>query len=118
MTTSRPQHSASTALHVDGAGKTFVIFPNRPKLRIGRAGDNDITIDDDVVSRRHAEIAMRGRNFLLIDRSTNGTFVDIDGAGSFRVIRDELSLTANGSILVGSRDVPPIRFRLVEEGQA
>jgi len=99
-----------TTLHVTGAGKTFVVHPNRPKLRIGRAGDNDIPIDADVVSRYHAEIAMRGRNFLLIDRSTNGTHVDLDGNGSFRIIRDELTLTGAGTILVGSKEVAPVRF--------
>jgi len=105
-----PQNSPAT-LHVAGTGKTFILFPNRPKLRIGRAADNDITIDDDVVSRYHAEIAMRGRNFLVIDRSTNGTYVDIEGSGSFRIIRDELTLSGAGNIFVGSKEVTPIRFR-------
>jgi adenylate cyclase len=110
-----PQRGNPTTLHVTGAGKSFVVHPNRPKLRIGRESDSDITIDADVVSRHHAEIAMRGRNFLLIDRSTNGTYVDIDGSGSFRIIRDELTLAASGCILVGSRDVLPIRFQVGEK---
>lgn len=110
MAVPSPAQGIPTTLHVTGAGKTFVVHPNHPILRIGRASDNDIAIDADVVSRHHAEIAMRGRNFLLIDRSTNGTYLDIDGGGSFRVIRDELTLTGAGTILVGSKEVAPIRF--------
>ncbi len=115
MAVPAPQEGSPTILRVAAAGKNLVVHSNRPKLRIGRASDNDIVIDADVVSRHHAEITMRGRNFLLIDRSTNGTYVDIDGSGSFRVIRDEITLTGDGTILVGSREVPSIRFTTPEK---
>ncbi|PNU18565.1 hypothetical protein C2E25_17020 [Geothermobacter hydrogeniphilus] len=55
------------------AGKTF---PVTGKKIIGREGC-DITIDDQMISRRHAEIALSGGVLTLVDLgSANGTFVN------------------------------------------
>lgn len=44
---------------------------------IGRDRDNDIVLDSDSVSRRHAKIEHRDGNFFVVDLdSTNGTFVN------------------------------------------
>ena len=52
--------------------------------RIGQAGDNEIVIPQDTVSRRHAEIEVTGGEAMLRDLdSTNGTFVNdvaVEGA--------------------------------------
>lgn len=52
--------------------------------RIGQAGDNEIVIPQDTVSRRHAEIEVTGSGAMLRDlESTNGTFVNdvaVEGA--------------------------------------
>src|SRR5687768_16140227 len=46
-------------------------------VNIGRDGDNDIVLDADSVSRRHAKIERRGGDAFLVDLdSTNGTFVN------------------------------------------
>jgi hypothetical protein len=48
-----------------------------PVIRIGRAFDSDIELDDHTVSRRHAMIVRRaGALRLLDDRSANGTFLN------------------------------------------
>ena len=39
-------------------------------------------------SRRHAEIELRGDKFMLIDRSSNGTFVQIEGEREFLLSRE------------------------------
>ena len=62
-------------------------------LRIGRADDNDVVIDDLQVSRRHAELRdLGGGRFQLTDTgSSNGTFVNgqrITTAGGHRGRRD------------------------------
>lgn len=51
---------------------------------IGRSADSDIVIDDDSVSRRHAQIGMdRHGELSIIDLgSSNGTFVDKKQVGS------------------------------------
>ena len=47
------------------------------KLRIGRAPECELPLDEDGVSRVHCEIRPAGEGLALIDaRSTNGTFVN------------------------------------------
>lgn len=55
----------------------------RSLWRIGRSRDNELTLHDSSVSRRHAEIQRTGDGkFVLIDRdSTNGVFVNNEKIG-------------------------------------
>ena len=47
------------------------------RLRIGRAGDNDMVVPDLSVSRYHAELRRTGRGFEIVDcDSHNGTFLN------------------------------------------
>jgi two-component system cell cycle response regulator len=49
----------------------------RPKIRIGRAPDNEIVLEDVNVSRRHARLERRGERLFLIDEgSTNRTLLN------------------------------------------
>ena len=45
---------------------------------IGRAASNQLVLADDsrVISSRHAEIKLQGSELLLVDQSTNGTFLN------------------------------------------
>ncbi len=45
-------------------------------LRIGRDRRNDIILPHTTVSRHHANLLRQGPKYLLMDRSSNGTFVD------------------------------------------
>ncbi len=66
----------------DGAGIKLVIA--KPRITIGRDTDNDISIDDDLVSKRHAVLEVvaspdgEGRvDYYLQDQdSTNHTYVN------------------------------------------
>jgi adenylate cyclase len=55
-----------------------VIFPLRHSVvNIGRAGDNDIVLQDASVSGHHARIEQRGPQVFLVDmNSSNGTLVN------------------------------------------
>jgi diguanylate cyclase (GGDEF)-like protein len=56
-------------------GKRFVMQGD--VTSIGRDRDNDIVLDSDSVSRRHAKIEQREGYFYVVDQeSTNGTFVN------------------------------------------
>jgi pSer/pThr/pTyr-binding forkhead associated (FHA) protein len=47
------------------------------RLRIGRQPDNDMVLDDPLISRRHAEVRRTSTGWQLIDlSSSNGTFVN------------------------------------------
>jgi class 3 adenylate cyclase len=102
---------AAAALEITFGSTVLALGPERPKLTIGRGPENDITIPEEVVSRRHAEVVLRGDKFFLVDRSTNGTYVLIDGGDTFRVTREELTLAGSGRIVPGRQTVTPVRYR-------
>ncbi len=68
---------------------------------MGRANDCDLIIDADMASRHHAEIVYRKGKFVLIDQSTNGTFVKHQGGKEVYVQSEEVPLTGSGFISLG-----------------
>jgi hypothetical protein len=108
----RTQRGGLTTIELSYGPQGFVLGADRPKLTIGRDADNDIAIAHDVVSRHHAQVVLRGDRFLLVDRSTNGTYVITDRGDSIRVSRDELVLLGSGRILPGRKTLQPIRYRV------
>jgi adenylate cyclase len=105
--------AAATVLEITHGERVFVIGPERPRLTIGREARHDIQLDHHAVSRLHAEIVVRGDKFVLIDRSTNGTYVYVADAPVLRVMREELALPARGHITAGVEGGRSIAFRLV-----
>ncbi|WP_232232282.1 MULTISPECIES: adenylate/guanylate cyclase domain-containing protein [unclassified Cupriavidus] len=67
-------------------------------LTIGRDSTMSIVILDRQVSRFQATVEPRGGRFVLIDRSSNGTHVRIDGEDSLMLRRDEITLRGHGWI--------------------
>jgi hypothetical protein len=52
-------------------------FIEHARLTIGRAGSNDIRLDDPSVSKLHAQVEIVGNDHILLDLgSANGTFVN------------------------------------------
>ena len=68
---------------------------------MGRLRDNDVAIDEPVVSRRHAEIVGNDAGFYLRDLgSTNGTFVNKNNIGT-----EEFLLGDGDEVNLGNGDV-------------
>jgi pSer/pThr/pTyr-binding forkhead associated (FHA) protein len=68
---------------------------------MGRADDNDVVVKGNLISRVHAKIEMRRGKFMIIDQSTNGTFLqDTQGRDTF-VRRDSAELRGEGTIGLG-----------------
>lgn len=66
---------ARLAIKIDGQDRTFAL--GSAGLRVGRSPDNDIVLNNAIVSRRHARIEQRGRETWLIDNdSRNGVLVN------------------------------------------
>jgi class 3 adenylate cyclase len=64
-------------LHVTTGGATTIVDLHANWVRIGRAVENDITIDDHGVSRLHARVEHESGLWRLVDLgSTNGTCVN------------------------------------------
>ncbi len=75
--------SASSGVATAGTGGRLVCLTDgreyvvsRGSLLIGREAGCDVVVSSKNVSRRHAEIVATPRGYLIIDSSTNGTFVN------------------------------------------
>jgi class 3 adenylate cyclase len=82
-------------------GKEVVAGPERDQIRLGRESSSDIVIADRKASREHARIERRRDKFVLIDVSSNGTFVTFHGEPEMVVRREEVLLHGRGSISFG-----------------
>lgn len=106
------RRGTTAVLEVTRGEQRFAVAAAAPRLTLGRAADNDLVVAEQAVSRYQAEIALRGDKFVLVDRSTNGTYVHVDGGPTFRVSRDEVTLSGSGTIVPGLELDPPIRYRI------
>ena len=68
---------------------------------MGRADENDVVIKGNLISRVHARIDIRKNRFVLVDESTNGTFIQRDDGEEVYVRRDSAELTGSGVIGMG-----------------
>jgi class 3 adenylate cyclase len=96
------QRTGRWVLKLSYGGETFDAQPEAD-VRIGRDKSNDVVIDSPRASRVHARIYARDRNFVIVDQSSNGTFVMIDGNDSEVVLRrEEAVLGERGWIGLGN----------------
>lgn len=101
------------ALRLYVGERCVVLDAERRRVRFGRDAGAEIVLHDPLASRRHAEIELRGEKFVLIDRSSNGTYVTFEEGKEFVLSREEVVLRGRGMIAFGqsqltSRDA--IRF--------
>jgi len=83
-------------------GKTLVLSDNGTRsVTLGRADENDVTIKGNLISRVHARIELDKSRFVIVDESTNGTFVQRDDGEEVYVRRDSTKLTGSGLIGLG-----------------
>ena len=81
--------------------KTVEVSDQRKSINLGRADDNDLVVKGNLISRIHAKIEMRRGKFVLVDQSTNGTFIrNLQGQETF-VRRDTTELDSEGTIGLG-----------------
>ncbi len=90
----------------------------RKSVVLGRAEDNDLVIKGNLISRIHAKVEMRRGKFVLVDQSTNGTFVqNLQGEETF-IRRDSAEIRGEGTIGLGRVESPgaslAIHFMIVE----
>jgi len=86
-----PGTAENAKLVVSGRRNKALVVLDGKRLRIGRASDNDLVIEDDTVSRYHAEITCQHLQYYVTDTSRNGTFVN-----EARLSRGEVRCLADG----------------------
>jgi class 3 adenylate cyclase len=97
-----PERAGTWVLKLSYGGETFEVSAEAG-ARIGRDKSNDVVIASPRASRVHARIYARARNFVIVDQSSNGTFVLIDGNDTEVMLRrEEAVLGERGWIGVGN----------------
>lgn len=101
---SKPPKAPRATLQVDGR-----VFPIEGKISIGRKPENQIVIDEPLVSGKHAVIELDGIAYVITDHnSTNGTFINDAPITGRKMLQ-------NGDIIqIGNTD---LHFTIQFEGQ-
>jgi len=76
---------------------------SRPFLTLGRQKHNDLIFKGERVSRSHARIEHRKGRFVIIDKSSNGTYIIIEGKKKVHLKREEAQLVGKGVIFLGKK---------------
>ena len=104
-----------SSLRLEFQGTVLELPPERNRLTLGRDAGNDVVVEDAAVSHEHAEIARRRGLLYLIDRSTNGTFLQQEGGFERYVRHAEHPLEGQRRLLLGHVHAPPIAFRVTQQ---
>jgi len=107
--------SPEAILTLDLHDQHISVSNEQPVVTLGRDAGNRIVINDPKVSRLHARIEMRRDKFILVDQSTNGTYIQIKNSDIIMLHRDEVTLQDEGLISLGQEIIPnsplTIQFR-------
>jgi class 3 adenylate cyclase len=81
---------------------------------LGRENTCQIVVRNDFASRQHVRIEFRLGKFIIIDQSTNGTFIRYKSGDMANITRNEMILEGSGSISLGQsfseQAVDPVEF--------
>jgi adenylate cyclase len=89
-------------LNLSLQNRTIELLPAQMPYCLGRDPDKShLLIDSDLASREHCQIQFRRGKYVLVDHSTNGTYVRGDDKTDFYLRREELPLQGSGSISLG-----------------
>ncbi len=92
-------HEATLALSYGGI--TLELGADQPSASLGRDAGNDLVVADKMASRVHCKIEYRRGKFLLVDQSTNGTYVKVGGDPEMLLKREQFMLRGRGVISLG-----------------
>jgi adenylate cyclase len=98
--------SQQARLRLWSSGRYIEIDQSRPFASLGRHSENEIVVPEVFASRLHCRVEYRRGKFVLVDQSTNGTYVVVHGRESVFLHRGEIVLEGSGVIGLG-REVEP-----------
>jgi hypothetical protein len=100
LTTSRAVQ-ASVRIRLRHNLREFVPGPDKKAINFGRDASSDVQIADRKASREHARIERRRDKYVLVDFSSNGTFLTIQGQPEICLRREEVMLHGTGMFCFG-----------------
>jgi adenylate cyclase len=105
MVRSRPEDqrpAPQVVLRLTYRGRTLERRREKEVVSIGRGEDCGVVVADENASRHHCTIERRKDKFVLIDLSTNGTYLTVEGEKEVLLQREEFVLRKRGSITLGT----------------
>lgn len=91
----------ATKLTLSFRDQKVVVTDQKKNVNMGRADDNDLVVKGNLISRIHARVEKRRGKFILIDQSTNGTFLQNAKGEEVFIRRDSTELVGHGIIGLG-----------------
>lgn len=102
-----PGDQKPATVHLRYMGRDLVLDTrDRNSATLGRAEENDLVVRGGLVSRIHARIEASKNKFVLIDQSTNGTFVHASSGEEAFLRRDSMVLRGSGTLGLGQIPEP------------
>jgi class 3 adenylate cyclase len=96
-----PRDKAQRVLILRCQGGEVRLGDGRRTATLGRAEENDVVVKGNLISRVHAKVEASRDRFMLVDQSTNGTYIQTDDGDEIFVRRDSAVLTGEGVIGLG-----------------
>ena len=84
-------------------GVNYSTDTNGKSVQLGRSEECDLVVGEELASRFHAKIRANRSHFVLMDQSTNGTYVQSEDGNINYLRRDEVVLEGKGKISLGSQ---------------
>ena len=82
-------------------GQSLKANKERRSVVLGRGEICDIIVRNDFASRQHVRIELRFGKFVIVDQSTNGTYVRFKDGDTAHITREEIILQGSGFISLG-----------------
>lgn len=95
------QANLSIVLKINGEERFYTDSDMNSVISIGRDDGCDITVDAKFASRSHVDLEFRRGKFVLVDHSTNGTYIKLNDQNDIFIRREELPLIGEGYISLG-----------------
>lgn len=98
------------------AAPLFVARLRQTRTRIGRVDDCDVVLPDDAVSRSHCVIDQQDGEYMVVDRSSNGTFLNGERIQRSRLSDGDRLRVGPFTVICDLKD--PTSARPTEEAQS
>ena len=100
-TTFTRENALSSVLRLRYKDKEMSYDKNTLLLHVGRGSNTDFTVSTKLASRNHVKIEFRRGKFVLVDESTNGTYVRTQDGKEVYLRREEIPLWGTGVFTLG-----------------
>jgi adenylate cyclase len=98
----RPEEHRYERVSFSSGNHTVVVNVDRPVISVGRGAQNDLVLNNELVSRLHFTAQFSRGRCSITDKSTNGTFVTPATSGRQSIRHETSILIGQGIIELGS----------------